>query len=94
MLATICPVVRIALVMRQISVGDQMHGRLGHLGHSRGDGEQQRENDQEPHVRRQLLCGFRGGNATPRMRSVRRHNNLRWIVKHSGVAPGVERSRR
>lgn len=92
MLTTIRPVVRIALVMRQIGVSDQMHGRFRHLGHSRGDGEQQRENDQEPHVRRQLLCGFRGVNATPRMRSVRRHNNLRRILEHSRVAAGVERS--
>ncbi len=92
MLTTIRPVVRIALVMRQIGVSDQMHGRFRHLGHPRGDGEQQRENDQEPHGCTTLLCGFWAANATPLTRSARRHNNLRRIVKHSGVASGAERS--
>ena len=38
-----------SLVMRKVRMRDQMHGCFRHLGHSRGDGEEQRNRDQKSH---------------------------------------------
>lgn len=60
------------VVMREISMDDEMHGGLGNLGHSRGDREQQRHRDQKSHA---LLpyCGVQDMSRQPlaRMSSIR-----------------------
>lgn len=54
----------VGIVMREIPVREQMHGRLRHLGQARGEGEQQRHRDQEPHYAA-VLCGDKHGSASP-----------------------------
>lgn len=42
------------VVVREVTMSDQVHGGLGNLGHAGGDREQQRDGDQKPHD----LMGF------------------------------------